>query len=281
MAEVRSLYVEGECHRGIEADLRLAEGGSAHPLVVVCHGFKAFRRWGFFPWIGEALARAGAHSLVFDFSHNGVRGGGDVFNDLDGFAENTIARELSDVRRVLRWVRDAGVERFSGDVFVLGHSRGGAIALLAAETSLGVVRRVATMGTFSTFARFTERQRKAWRDAGYTEAINTRTGQAMRMNVGYLDDLERNAAEYSLTAAIARLSVPTLLVHGEHDLTVNIRDAYALYDAAGGRAELVVIPKTGHTFGAAHPFEEPSAALLQAMAAVIRHFGLRNPGDMS
>ena len=48
----------------LRVDLRFDPDRALRAIVVVAHGFKGFRRWGFFPHVGETLARAGYASAV-------------------------------------------------------------------------------------------------------------------------------------------------------------------------------------------------------------------------
>ena len=56
----------------IRGDLRIPEGPPPRTAVVVVHGFKGFKDWGFFPHLCEEIA-AGGHAVVsFNFSWNGI-----------------------------------------------------------------------------------------------------------------------------------------------------------------------------------------------------------------
>jgi fermentation-respiration switch protein FrsA (DUF1100 family) len=57
------------------------------------------------------------------------------------------------------------------------------------------------------------------------------------------------------------------LVHGEEDLSVPLREARELHQATAGRAELLRIPRTGHTLGAVHPWQGTTPALERAIQA--------------
>lgn len=43
----------------------------ARGTLVICHGFKGFKDWGMFPYVGEKLS-AWLDVITFNFSHNGV-----------------------------------------------------------------------------------------------------------------------------------------------------------------------------------------------------------------
>ena len=98
-------------------------------LVVIIHGFKGFKDWGFFPWLAEHLCRQRFAACRFNMSRSGIGEGGDAFDRLDLFRDDTYSGQVSDVVRV---ARHASRHFRDLPLFLLGHSRGGGIALLAA-----------------------------------------------------------------------------------------------------------------------------------------------------
>jgi predicted alpha/beta-fold hydrolase len=38
------------------------------PVIIICHGFKGFKNWAFFPILAESLAEADYIALTFNFS---------------------------------------------------------------------------------------------------------------------------------------------------------------------------------------------------------------------
>ncbi len=56
----------------IEGDIRFKNNGVLKPAIVVLHGFKGFKDWGFFPFLCEQLAFKNAIVVNFNFSLNGV-----------------------------------------------------------------------------------------------------------------------------------------------------------------------------------------------------------------
>lgn len=255
-------------------DARVPENSERFPVIVVAHGFKGFKDWGFFPYVCETLASQGFYVINFNFTHNGVEANGVDFDRLDKFAENSFTRENRELREVIDAVCDGRVpypERLDSDrLTTLGHSRGGGAVILEATDDPRVGMVVSWAGV-STFKRYTEAQRERWRREGFLEAKNSRTGQMMRLNVSLLDDLESNEEALDIVAAAARLGRPLLIAHGEVDLSVEITNGERLA-AAGDPAmtEFVRIPRTGHTFGAVHPFQGTSEALENVITATVR-----------
>ena len=75
----------------IRGDLRIPEGPPPRSAVVVVHGFKGFKDWGFFPYTCERLAAAGHSVVSFNMSHNGVGSDLQSFTDLERFGSNTLS----------------------------------------------------------------------------------------------------------------------------------------------------------------------------------------------
>jgi pimeloyl-ACP methyl ester carboxylesterase len=65
------LFPRDEGHP-VRGDLYLPDELPANRIVVLCHGFKGYKSWGFFPYLGERLRQAGLIALSMDFSFNGT-----------------------------------------------------------------------------------------------------------------------------------------------------------------------------------------------------------------
>ena len=258
----------------IHGDLRRPEGDGPHPVAVVCHGFKGFKDWGFHPWLGERLAAADLAAVHFNFSRNGVRVADGDIEDLDAFRKNTLSIERDDLDTVLDSVL-AGRLDSSLDpsrLGLVGHSRGGGIALLGASERREV-KALATWAAVSHFDRIADQATLAeWRRSGVYEVLNARTGQILPMGVDFLDDVLGNRARLDLHSAARRLASPWLVVHGTADETVPFVEAEELVAASGGPARIAAIGGAGHTFGAVHPFAGPTPDLEAALAATLEHF---------
>jgi pimeloyl-ACP methyl ester carboxylesterase len=223
---------------------------SARALVVVLHGFKGFMEWGFFPWLTERLAENGLATCRFDFSRNGVGSSGDQFDRLDLFADDTYSQELRDVDSVIG--RIEGIDAVKHlPIALLGHSRGGAVAILAAAR-VPRIRSVVTWAAISSVDRWDEATKAQWRKDGFLDIPNARTGQIMRMSTRALEDVDAHREELDVLAAVGRLEVPLLVLHGGRDESVAVDDAHQIA-AASHNASLMIIGNASHTFGAIHP----------------------------
>ncbi|HEX2203529.1 MAG TPA: alpha/beta fold hydrolase [Longimicrobium sp.] len=252
----------------VRGDVRVAEGAKPRSAVVVVHGFKGFRTWGTWPVLARALALRGHAAVTFDFSRNGVGADGADFSALDLFRENTHSRNVDEIRMVLDAVEGGGLlKKRPRRVGLLGHSRGGGEAVLAAAEDSRVDALVTWAAIADIPSRWTAEQVEAWRRGEDVLVENARTKQQMPMGPGYWRDAEENRARLDIGAAAARVTVPWLIVHGDADTSVPVDDARALYAAAGKNAELLVIEGADHTFGARHPYAGATPELRTAAEA--------------
>ncbi|UCC72129.1 MAG: alpha/beta hydrolase [Gemmatimonadota bacterium] len=252
----------------VRGDVWCAGNARADAAIVICHGFKGFKNWGFFPYTSEQLAYGTSYPVVqFNFSGNGIGPDLENFTELDKFEQNTFSKELDDLKLVLD-AAEAGElpgllprERFG----LLGHSRGGLSAIVTAAEDPRVVALV-TWSAVAQIDRWTEEQKEEWRRVGRIEILNTRTGQMMPLGVVLLEDAERNADRFNLERVAARLEVPYLIVHGTQDESVSIADGERLAAAAPEEStRFERIAGASHTFGAVHPFAGPTEHLDRAV----------------
>lgn len=242
------------------------------PVAVVAHGFKGFMDWGFLPALGRALAEAGFVAVSFNASGSGIGEDPLVMDDEEAFFHDTFSRQLTDFAQARGFARSLdGVD--PGRELLFGHSRGGAMAIIAASEDPPA--RLVTWAAFSDVDRIDEDAKAAWRRDGVLHVPNGRTGQVHRMSVAALEDAERNRDRLDLLAAAARLDAPWLVVHGEGDATVDVSCGRRLA-AAGPRSELLVIDGADHTFGARHPMASDLGAApdLEVAGAATLAFGV-------
>lgn len=258
-------------HGVIRGDLRIPEGPPPRTAVVVVHGFKGYKDWAFFPWVAEQLAGDRHAVVTFNLTGSGIgEGDAHAFSDLDAFQANTYSRELLDVAAVLEAVRGGLLPRPVQRVGLLGHSRGGADAILHAASD-GGLHALVTWSAVADLDRWSAETRETWRKEGRIFVLNTRTGQQMPLGLGLLEDFEANRERLDVEAAAGRVAAPWLIVHGTGDETVDPQAARALARQAP-EARLRLVDRAGHTFGATHPFPGPNPLLEAVLEATRRHF---------
>ena len=231
----------------------------SHKVVVFVHGFKGFKDWGFGPYLAEFLANKGFFVITFNFSHNGVGDNKSEFTQIDKFAKNTFSREVSELNELLDAFRNGFFEEMDSDakIGVIGHSRGGAVALLTLSKRADI-SAVVTWAAISKLNRYSDRQIEEWRKNGYFTVLNSRTNQLMRLDVSLIDDILRNeAGSLNLENAVKNLNKPLLIAHGDQDLAVPVKEAEQIYEWADkSQTEFFKLFGTGHTFDIVHPFEK-------------------------
>jgi pimeloyl-ACP methyl ester carboxylesterase len=229
-------------------------------LVVVVHGFKGFKDWGFFPWLGEALAEHRLAVCRFNMSRSGIGDDPETFERLDLFADDTYSQQIADLTDVVAHAQ----QQVPVPTFLLGHSRGGGVALLAAR-DVPHLAGVVTWSAISRVDRWDDAAKQQWRRDGFREELNTRTKQLMRMSSRMLDDIETNRERLDITDCAERLEVPLVVVHGGRDESVPVAESYELASRSRDAAH-VVIGNATHTYNAIHPLVHVPKELRYAAA---------------
>jgi dipeptidyl aminopeptidase/acylaminoacyl peptidase len=156
---------------------------------------------------------------------------------------------------------------------VIGHSRGGGVSILNAINNRSI-DALCTWSSVCNFDRYSERQKTDWRRIGYFEALNTRTDQLMKMNISYLDDIEKNKnSSMDFVSASHNLEKPWLIIHGEQDLAVPVKEAQQLYNWSNKNlTDLMIFPSTGHTYDIVHPFQGSNAKFERVLESTAKFF---------
>lgn len=235
-------------------------------LVIVVHGFKGFKDWGFFPWTAQRLMQHRLAICRFNMSRSGIGDDPETFSRLDLFEHDTYSTQVRDLAAV---VRHAQREFPDLPTFLLGHSRGGGVALLGAG-DVPNLRGVITWASIARVDRWDAETIREWRRRGVLEIENARTKQIMRMSPRMLDDYEANAARLDILAATARLRVPLLVLHGARDESVPVEESRQIA-ARAHEASLIILGRASHTFNAIHPLVHVPFELLTA-AELSAHF---------
>ena len=244
----------------IFVDVRAGGRAAPRPAVVLVHGFKGFKDWGFFPPLAERLARAGFTAVSFNLSGSGVDAAG-AGTLPDRFSRNTYGAELADLAIVVDALAAGRLGAAPpAAIGLVGHSRGGGIAVLHTARDRRV-RALVTWAAIADVVRWAPGEREQWRARGHLDVVNSRTGQVIPLSTAVLDEIESRPAALDIGRAAAAVEVPWLIIHGTADDSVAVEDAVQL-ERASGRAStrLLTIPGGNHGFGAGHPWGPPADA---------------------
>ncbi len=216
--------LSGVLHRPVER----AKGS-----VLLAHCFTCSKDIHTMTRLASALSDAGFAAFRFDFTGRGESDG--------DFAKKTLSGNVSDVVRAATTLIEMGF----GPCGLIGHSLGGAAAILAAN-KLKTVRSLVTIGAPSNANHvrhlFADSEAELLRDGRAEVRIGGRT---FDLEASFVHDLET----HDVLEAVASLDRPYLVVHADDDTTVPITEAEALFAAAKGHKSFVRYPDGGHLFG--------------------------------
>lgn len=241
-------------------DARYLATGKPKPVVIFIHGFKGFKDWGPFNLIADRFAEEGFVFIKLNLSHNGTTPENPVeFADLEAFGHNNFSIEQDDIGTLMDHLAsgksaipfsEASLQSFS----LIGHSRGGAAAILkAAEDD-----RVNSLATWASIhdidQRWSDDFVEDWKKKGVQHIFNSRTNQQMPLYYQLAEDYINNRARLDIPKLVPQLKQPFLIVHGTNDETVPVHAARQLAKWKPD-AELFLVEEANHTFGGQHPLE--------------------------
>jgi alpha-beta hydrolase superfamily lysophospholipase len=259
------------CRDGLSIRGEVYPAESALGSVVICHGFKGFAHWAFFPYLARTLAQDGLTAITFDFSGSGIGADRESFTEAEAFAGNTFSRELED----LELVEDYGRRKkwINGKFGMFGHSRGGGVAILFAAAEGSNVNSLVTWAAISYPNRWSPEDTLTWRKRGYAEITNSRTGQVMRLGTELMDDVELHGkTKLNIRGAAGKIKVPWLIVHGTGDETVDSSEGEHLHSLSKGISTLRLIERANHGFDATHPLGEVPPVLEKVVLETAKFF---------
>lgn len=214
----------GVLHRPVER---------ARGSVLMAHCFTCSKDIHTMTRLAKALTDAGFAAFRFDFT-----GLGDSEGD---FAKRTLSGNVSDVTRAATTLVEMGF----GPCGLLGHSLGGAAAILAAH-KLKTVRSVVTVSSPSDATHVKHLLAGTEDDfADDGRADVTIGGRTFELEVGFLHDLET----HDVLEAVADLDRPYMVVHADDDTVVSVTEGEQLYEAAPHHKRFARYPSGGHLFG--------------------------------
>lgn len=235
-------------------DLEIPENFNQNILIFI-HGYMGFKDWG--PWnlMQRFFVQKGFGFCKFNMTHNGTTPEHpEDFVDLEAFGNNCYSFEKEDTFLVLNWL-ETKVDLTSCFLHVIGHSRGGGIALLCSGDSR--IYSVITLAAISSVEKrfsFNKKMFTEWEITGVRYIRNSRTNQDLPHYFSQYIDFQENKKILSIKKACVRLKKPLLILHGDNDESVDITEGHELANWSGN--ELSIVHNASHTFGGSHPYTE-------------------------
>jgi len=249
-------------------------GVSEAGCLIYVHGFKGFKDWGFVPSVGNYFAERGYLVLTFNFSLNGIGENPYEFTEFDKFSRNTISREVEELGIMINLASEFRFGKFGKEkIGLIGHSRGGGVSIICSAEN-AKVHALCTWASVATFDRYSSRIKDEWIQNGFFEVQNMRTGQVFRMSSDYITEIiETKQDELNIINSVSKIECPYLIIHGEQDLAVPVKEGKQLYSApSSAQREFIGLPATGHTFDIVHPFEGISEKFLKVLTFTEQFF---------
>lgn len=268
MAPPEVFEIPGKDGLSIRGERYAAE--NSRGTVFVCHGFKGFAHWGFFPYLAQSLARGGLNAVTFDFSGSGIGPDRESFTEPEAFSTNTFSRELDDLENLVDYARRS---KWIDEKFGLfGHSRGGGTSILFSADKTDVTALV-TWAAISHVNRWNEEDALEWRRRGFREVVNSRTGETLLLGTDLLDETEKDlGTKVNILAAARKVRAPWLIVHGTADETVPHSEAEQLHERSGKVSTLRLVEGGNHGFGASHPLTDAPPLLDGVVDETVKFF---------
>ncbi len=260
MRKIKNIAIEGKHHRPILTDLFYQESETPKDIVIFCHGYKGYKDWGAWNLVAEAFAKKNFFFIKMNFSHNGGTKEQPIdFPDLEAFGQNNYLKELDDLDSVISWLHSENPyqeEINIRNISVIGHSRGGGIVVIKAANDQRITRVISWAGVSDFASRFPNGETlELWRDKGIAYITNARTNQQMPHYFQFYTTFKENEAFLNIKTAAERLSIPYLIVHGNFDETVPLKEAKNL-NTWYPESQLEIINGANHSFGSAQPWTE-------------------------
>lgn len=249
-------------------------------VVIIAHGFKGYKDYGFLPILAGHLASLGWVVHRFNFSHSGMTNDTETFARPDLFELDSWNKQVNDLRAVVSAVRMGTLEGDKLPIVLAGHSRGGAAVLLTAgrfanDPYFPQPAGLITIAAPCAANRLNREERKLLRAQGYLESPSSRTGQTLRIGRQWLDEVDADRPGHDVLRMARHGKVPVLIIHGESDPTVSVDDAREIAREVGRRALLLTIPGGDHVLNTPNPADpgaphsRPLDAALKAIASFI------------
>ncbi len=242
--------------RIFNADVRFIGSKGIKPIIIFLPGFKGFKDWGPFDKMADWFARQGYMFVKTNFSHNGTTiDHPDSSTDLEAFGKNTFSKELDDIGTLLDYLHSGTAGMYSpdlGKIFMIGHSRGGCLALLKAHEDKRIKKVVTWAAIDSPTRIFPMNHLAAWKSQGVWYVDNARTGQKMPINYSLYEDFLRNPKRLILKDLATNIKQSVMVIHGTNDQAVPLEAAHNLQQWLP-KSRLLTVTGADHTFGESHP----------------------------
>lgn len=233
-------------------------GNTDHPgtdptaCLVLLHGFKGYKDYGFIPVLAKALASAGILVHRFNSSTSGMTNDIDTFARPDLFALDTWNRQIEDVQCVMDAIQTGAIVGAGLPLFLAGHSRGGATTILTAGRNPSLnLSGIITINAVDRCCGLDEQTKQQLLNTGSMTTPSARTGQQLPINATWLQDQLDSPDTHDVLALCTTINAPALIMQGTDDPGVDIPTGQRIADAIG--TDLHPIQGANHVLNMPNP----------------------------
>jgi len=210
-ADVPSYSIEVE--KGIEINCGFWVRGKEYPSILYFHGNG--ETVASHDWIAPLYNQRGVNLFVADYRGYGSSGG-----------KPTISNMIGDAHAIFKGFNQIiSQEGFKGSLFVMGRSLGSMPAIELAFNYQDEIRGlIVESGTANNF-------RRLWDYLGITEKEAVWGDESLFLN----------------KVKIRQVHKPTLIIHGQYDQLISVKEGEELYQSSGAQdKEILIIPGANH-----------------------------------
>lgn len=244
------------------------------PLVLLLHGHNGFYHFAFFPVLQETLGQNGISSVAFNYSHNGISGDGDYFDELDKYEANCRQLEVEDSLFIVENIPKI-VHSKPKHLFLFGHSMGGFTAGFVAAELLNAGVQIAGLIFLNALQRLNVRSAETmeeWIRNGIYYRKNGRTNQELPQGKNFLLETLDAEGKWDLNRRLTEMDIPVLVVHGDADESVPFSHGEVLFETVSGNNEhnsFFKITGGTHTLNTRHTGNRDSKELQEFLSGLI------------
>ncbi len=249
--------------RPFACDIRCRQTSKKLPLVLFLHGFKGFKDWGPFNLVADRFANAGFAFAKLSFSHCGTTlEEPNRLVDIDAFAKDNITIQMDDLQVLFEELFDAKRNPLYDQcdlsrVYLVGHSRGGSLALLTAREHQNRVKGVATWSAVANFEDlWSQISLFLWRMRGFFWEWDQWHHQYLPVHYQVAADYYKHRQRLHVLTAVNEFKAPLFIAHALDDNIVPPTMALEIAERHE-RTESLILHRGGHLLGMTHPWRDP------------------------
>lgn len=238
-----------ENNRGQRLAGVLHESPKSDKAVILLHGFGGDKdEQGIFVNTAEALRKKCFTALRFDFAGSGESEG--------DFSEMSFTGETEDLMSAVKFIKNKGYRKIG----LIGQSFGGAVSILGYSKDIKTMVLWNPVARMESFENYLSSHNKNWkgdlRVKGFSLIYKYRRNKFITIGKNLLDDVEN----LNLFSEAGKIACPTLVIHGDKDITLPWKDSQELVKVLKGPKKLEIIKGAEHAFHR-HVEEKPVISL--------------------